>query len=137
MVGITGTNGKTTTSLLVDALLRHGGRTTGVIGTIEYRIGAEARPAGQTTPEAVEFQSLIAEMTERGVTGVAMEVSSHALALHRADGVEFDVAVFTNLTQDHLDFHGTLRRVPRGQGAAVLAAGEEPQATPHGRDQHR
>ena len=107
VVGITGTNGKTTTSLLVDALLRHDGRTTGVIGTIQYRIGPEARPAGQTTPEAVELQSLLAEMTERGVTGVAMEVSSHALALHRVDGVEWDVAVFTNLTRDHLDFHGT------------------------------
>src|SRR5262249_24290950 len=83
VVGITGTNGKTTTSLLVDALLGHEGHATGVIGTIQYRIGPEARPAGQTTPEAVELQSLLAEMTERGVTGVAMEVSSHALALHR------------------------------------------------------
>jgi len=107
VVGITGTNGKTTTSLLVEALLRTRGMRTGVIGTIQYRIGADARPAGQTTPEAVELQSLLAEMVEGGVTGVAMEVSSHALALRRVDGVEFDVAVFTNLTQDHLDFHLT------------------------------
>jgi UDP-N-acetylmuramoyl-L-alanyl-D-glutamate--2,6-diaminopimelate ligase len=131
VVGITGTNGKTTTSLLVDALLRHGGRTTGVIGTIQYRIGAETRPAGQTTPEAVELQSLLAEMTERGVTGVAMEVSSHALALHRVDGVEFDVAVFTNLTQDHLDFHGTFDayRAAKARLFSLLAASSKRRRT--------
>ena len=108
VVGITGTNGKTTTSILVDALLRTRGGPTGLIGTIEYRIGEERLPASQTTPEALELQSLLARMVERGVAGVAMEVSSHALALHRADGIELDVAVFTNLTQDHLDFHVTL-----------------------------
>jgi len=108
LVGITGTNGKTTTSYLVDALLRARGGATGVIGTIQYVIGDEARPAGQTTPEALEIQALLAAMRERGVRGVSMEVSSHALALHRADALDFDVAVFTNLTQDHLDFHGTL-----------------------------
>jgi len=125
VVGITGTNGKTTTSLLVDALLRRAGRTTGLIGTIEYRIAAEVRPAGQTTPEAVELQSLLAEMGERGVTAVAMEVSSHALALHRVDGVEFDVAVFTNLTQDHLDFHLTFEayRAAKARLFSLLAAG--------------
>jgi len=131
VVGITGTNGKTTTSLLVDALWRHEGRTTGVIGTIEYRIGAEARPAGQTTPEAVELHGLMAEMVTRRVTAVAMEVSSHALALHRADGVEFDVAVFTNLTQDHLDFHGTLDsyRAAKARLFSLLAASRKPRRT--------
>jgi len=131
VVGITGTNGKTTTSLLVDALWRHEGRTTGVIGTIEYRIGAEARPAGQTTPEAVELHGLMAEMVTRRVTAVAMEVSSHALALHRADGVEFDVAVFTNLTQDHLDFHGTLDsyRAAKARLFTLLAASRKPRRT--------
>jgi UDP-N-acetylmuramoyl-L-alanyl-D-glutamate--2,6-diaminopimelate ligase len=131
VVGITGTNGKTTTSLLVDALFRHDGRTTGVIGTIQYRIGRESRPAGRTTPEALELQSLLAEMTERGVTGVAMEVSSHALALHRVDGVEFDVAVFTNLTQDHLDFHGTLDayRAAKARLFSLLAAGSKRRRT--------
>ncbi len=131
VVGITGTNGKTTTSLLVNALLGLGSRATGVIGTIQYRIGPEARPAGQTTPEAVELQSLLAEMTERGVTGVAMEVSSHALALHRVDGVEFDVAVFTNLTQDHLDFHGTFDsyRAVKGRLFSLLASGSKPRRT--------
>jgi UDP-N-acetylmuramoyl-L-alanyl-D-glutamate--2,6-diaminopimelate ligase len=124
MVGITGTNGKTTTSLLVDALFRRKGRRTGVIGTIEYRIGDEARPAAQTTPEAVELQSLLALMLDRGVDAVSMEVSSHALALHRVDGVAFDVAVFTNLTQDHLDFHGTLDayRLAKARLFALLAS---------------
>ncbi len=108
VVGITGTNGKTTTSYLVEALLRGKGVRTGVVGTIQYRIGDEPIPAGQTTPEAVELQGLLGRMVAAGVRGVAMEVSSHALALHRVDGIDFDVAVFTNLTQDHLDFHGTL-----------------------------
>ncbi len=108
LVGITGTNGKTTTSYLVDALLRARGLRTGVVGTIQYVIDDEVRPAGQTTPEALEIQALLATMRARGVGGVAMEVSSHALALARVEGLEFDVAVFTNLTQDHLDFHGTL-----------------------------
>ena len=108
VVGITGTNGKTTTSYLCEALLRERGLATGVIGTIQYIVRGRARDAGQTTPEAIELQGLLAEMVAAGVGGVAMEVSSHALALHRVDGVAFDVAVFTNLTQDHLDFHGTM-----------------------------
>src|SRR5712664_3289308 len=108
LVGITGTNGKTTTSYLVEALLRARGLATGVLGTIQYVLGEERRPAGQTTPDALELQGMLALMRERGVRGVAMEVSSHALALSRVDGLAFDVAVFTNLAQDHLDFHGTL-----------------------------
>jgi UDP-N-acetylmuramoyl-L-alanyl-D-glutamate--2,6-diaminopimelate ligase len=108
IVGITGTNGKTTTSYLVEALLQARGLRTGVLGTIQYRLGDRALPAGQTTPEALELQSMLARMYEDGVRGVAMEVSSHALALARVDELTFDVAVFTNLTQDHLDFHGTL-----------------------------
>jgi len=131
VVGITGTNGKTTTSLLADALLRASGRATGVIGTIEYRIGAERLPASQTTPEALELQSLLARMVERGVAGVAMEVSSHALALHRVDGIEFDVAVFTNLTQDHLDFHGTVDayRDAKARLFRLLASGRKGRRT--------
>jgi UDP-N-acetylmuramoyl-L-alanyl-D-glutamate--2,6-diaminopimelate ligase len=131
VVGITGTNGKTTTSLLVDALLRAAGRLTGLVGTIEYRIGTRARPAGQTTPEAVELQALLAEMVEGGVSAVAMEVSSHALALSRVDGVEFDVALFTNLTQDHLDFHLTLEsyRAAKARLFALLASGHKPRRT--------
>src|SRR4029453_11976627 len=103
-----GPHGKPPTSLLVGALLAAGGRATGVIGTIEYRVGPHVESASQTTPEALELQDLLARMVRAKVGGVAMEVSSHALALHRVDGIEFDVAVFTNLTQDHLDFHGTL-----------------------------
>ena len=108
VVGITGTNGKTTTSYLVEALLQARGLKTGVIGTIQYRIGDRALPAGQTTPDALALQSMLASMYAEGIGGVAMEVSSHALALARVDELTFDVAVFTNLTQDHLDFHGTL-----------------------------
>ena len=107
LVGITGTNGKTTTSYLVEAILQARGLRTGVIGTIQYVLGDERRPAAQTTPEALALQSMLARMRDHGVRGVAMEVSSHALALARVDELTFDVAMFTNLTQDHLDFHGT------------------------------
>jgi UDP-N-acetylmuramoyl-L-alanyl-D-glutamate--2,6-diaminopimelate ligase len=114
LVGITGTNGKTTTSYLVEAMLRGAG-PTGILGTIQYVVGDEVRPAGQTTPEALDIQAMLATMRERGVLGVAMEVSSHALALSRVDALAFDVAVFTNLTQDHLDFHGTLEEYGRAK----------------------
>jgi UDP-N-acetylmuramoyl-L-alanyl-D-glutamate--2,6-diaminopimelate ligase len=114
VVGITGTNGKTTTSYLVDALLRDVG-PTGILGTIQYVVGDEVRPAGQTTPESLDIAAMLATMRDRGVKGVAMEVSSHALALSRVDGLAFDVAVFTNLTQDHLDFHGTLDEYGRAK----------------------
>jgi UDP-N-acetylmuramoyl-L-alanyl-D-glutamate--2,6-diaminopimelate ligase len=131
MVGITGTNGKTTTSLLVEALLGAGGRPTGVIGTIQYRVGAQAETASQTTPEALELQALLARMVEAGVGGAAMEVSSHALALSRVDGIEFDVAVFTNLTQDHLDFHRTFEayRDAKARLFDLLAVGRKPRRT--------
>ncbi len=115
LVGITGTNGKTTTSYLVDALLRARGLDTGIIGTIQYVLGSEIRPASQTTPESLEIQGMLAEMRARGIGGVAMEVSSHALALSRVDGLDFDVALFTNLTQDHLDFHGTFDEYRRAK----------------------
>jgi UDP-N-acetylmuramoyl-L-alanyl-D-glutamate--2,6-diaminopimelate ligase len=128
LVGITGTNGKTTTSFLVEALLRAAGHRTGLIGTIQYRVGDEAVEAGQTTPEALELQALLARMRDGGITAAAMEVSSHALALDRVAGTEFDVAVFTNLTQDHLDFHGTLEEYRRAKRRLfeTLAAGAKP-----------
>jgi UDP-N-acetylmuramoyl-L-alanyl-D-glutamate--2,6-diaminopimelate ligase len=131
MVGITGTNGKTTTSLLVEALLAAGGRPTGVIGTIEYRVGPYVETASQTTPEALELQSLLGRMVQAGVGGAAMEVSSHALELHRVDGIEFDVAVFTNLTQDHLDFHRTLEayRAAKARLFTLLAESRKPYRT--------
>jgi UDP-N-acetylmuramoyl-L-alanyl-D-glutamate--2,6-diaminopimelate ligase len=108
VVGITGTNGKTTTTYLVDSIMRAAGRLTGVIGTVETRIGDSRQPSVRTTPESSDLQALLACMRDAGVSGVAMEVSSHALALHRVDRVRFAVAAFTNLTQDHLDYHHTL-----------------------------
>ena len=108
VVGITGTNGKTTTTYLIDAVLRRAGRKTGIIGTVETRIGDDRIPASRTTPESSDLQALLAQMRERGVSGVAMEVSSHAIDLHRVDAVRFAVVAFTNLTQDHLDYHHTL-----------------------------
>ena len=128
VIGITGTNGKTTTSLLVEALLGAGGRPTGVVGTIQYRVGDQAEAASQTTPEALELQALLARMVEARVGGVAMEVSSHALSLSRVDGIEFDVAVFTNLTQDHLDFHKTLEayRDAKARLFGLLARSRKP-----------
>src|SRR2546427_7661434 len=138
LIGITGTNGKTTTSYLVEALLRARGQATGVIGTIQYVLGDETRPANQTTPEALELQSMLAHMRDRGIGGVAMEVSSHALALARADGLAFDVGVFTNLTQDHLDFHGTLDayRLAKRRLLELLAASpKSARAAPLNRDE--
>lgn len=108
VVGITGTNGKTTTTYLLDSILRAAGRTTGIIGTVETRVADERKPAARTTPESADLHALFAEMRDAGVSGVSVEVSSHAIDLHRIDAVRFAVAAFTNLTQDHLDFHHTI-----------------------------
>ncbi|KZS65325.1 UDP-N-acetylmuramoyl-L-alanyl-D-glutamate--2,6-diaminopimelate ligase [Mycobacterium pseudokansasii] len=108
VVGITGTSGKTTTTYLVDAGLRAGGRVAGLIGTIGIRIDGADIPSALTTPEAPALQAMLAEMSERGVDTVVMEVSSHALALGRVDGTRFAVGGFTNLSRDHLDFHPTM-----------------------------
>lgn len=108
MIGVTGTNGKTTTTFLCKALLEGIGRRVGLIGTVGYQIGQETLPASHTTPGALDLQALLATMVESGLTAAVMEVSSHALALDRTSGCEYDVAVFTNLTQDHLDFHHTM-----------------------------
>jgi UDP-N-acetylmuramoyl-L-alanyl-D-glutamate--2,6-diaminopimelate ligase len=106
--GITGTNGKTTTAYLADAVLRAGGALTAMIGTIEYRIGEETRQAPNTTPESLDVIRLAAELEQRGGRYLTMEVSSHGLALARVYGIAFHTAVFTNLTRDHLDFHHTM-----------------------------
>ncbi len=106
--GITGTNGKTTTAYLTDAVLRRAGGATVMIGTIEYRIGDEVRKAPNTTPESLDVIRLAAELEERGGRYLTMEVSSHGLALARVYGMHFHTAVFTNLTRDHLDFHHTM-----------------------------
>jgi UDP-N-acetylmuramoyl-L-alanyl-D-glutamate--2,6-diaminopimelate ligase len=110
LVGVTGTNGKTTTTYLLEAIWRAAGHRPGVLGTIAYRFGGASRPAPLTTPEAHTLQTLLAEMRAAGTTHVAMEASSHALAQDRVAGCRFDVAVFTNLTRDHLDFHGDFAR---------------------------
>ena len=107
--GITGTNGKTTTAYLVSSALRALGRRTGLIGTVETRIGDERVQSVRTTPEAPVLHALLALMAEREVDDCVMEVSSHALSQHRVDGVVYDLALFTNLSQDHLDFHPTMR----------------------------
>jgi UDP-N-acetylmuramoyl-L-alanyl-D-glutamate--2,6-diaminopimelate ligase len=105
VIGVTGTNGKTTTSYLLAAILDAAGLSAGMLGTVTYRIGGEDREASRTTPEAPDVQQLLSEMHARGSRSAVMEVSSHALSLKRVDGMRFAAAVFSNLTRDHLDFH--------------------------------
>ncbi|MEU5216129.1 UDP-N-acetylmuramoyl-L-alanyl-D-glutamate--2,6-diaminopimelate ligase [Streptomyces sp. NPDC020807] len=107
-IGITGTSGKTTTAYLVEGGLRGAGHRTGLVGTVEMRIGDERIKSERTTPEATDLQALFAVMRERGVEAVAMEVSSHALVLGRVDGCVFDVAVFNNLSPEHMEFHSDM-----------------------------
>lgn len=108
LIGVTGTNGKTTTTHLIESILQHAGSSVGVLGTLAYRWADKRQAAPMTTPESLDLQRLFREMHDDGVTDVVMEVSSHALALGRVDGCLFDAGVFTNLSQDHLDFHGTM-----------------------------
>lgn len=108
VVGVTGTNGKTTTAFLSERIFQAAGFKTGLIGTVENHIGTQVLPVERTTPESLDVEHLCWQMAESGVTHLAMEVSSHALDLGRVKNIEFDVGVFTNLTQDHLDYHGTL-----------------------------
>jgi UDP-N-acetylmuramoyl-L-alanyl-D-glutamate--2,6-diaminopimelate ligase len=108
VVGVTGTNGKSTTTLLLRSILERAGRPTGLIGTIEWIVGGERRPAPHTTPEAIELQRLFREMVDAGDEAVAVEASSHGSHYRRLDRVRFDALVFTNLTQDHLDLHGDM-----------------------------
>jgi len=108
VVGVTGTNGKTTTAFLVRGLLEAAGRQTGLLGTVTAVVGGEERPVQRTTAEAIELQRDLAAMRDGGDVAAAIEVSSHALRLHRADATRFAAAIFTNLTQDHLDFHPTM-----------------------------
>ena len=108
VVGVTGTNGKTTITYLLEAVFGHVDRIPGVIGTVNYRWPGHAEPALNTTPESLVIQRMLRRMVDAGVDSVAMEVSSHGLATHRLRGTRFDVGIFTNLTQDHLDFHGDM-----------------------------
>ena len=107
-IGVTGTNGKTTTAFLAKHLLDSASLRSGLIGTVKYVVGSEEISAPRTTPESADLQEMMARMRDLGSKAVAMEVSSHALVQHRVRGIEFDAAVFTNLTQDHLDYHGTM-----------------------------
>ena len=136
VAGVTGTNGKTTTAFLLYAILAAAGRRPGLLGTIESRVGGERRPAVRTTPEAIDLQREFREMLDAGDRSAAVEATSHGSALGRLDRVRFGVLVFTNLTQDHLDFHGTLeeyfdakrRLFTETRPAAAVNVGDE-----HGR----
>jgi len=110
LAAVTGTNGKTTTTFLIKHICEKAGLRCGLIGTVRYEIGERVLPAIRTTPESLDLQELLAQIANAGCRAAAMEVSSHALAQDRTRGLEWDVAVFTNLTQDHLDFHGTMER---------------------------
>jgi UDP-N-acetylmuramoyl-L-alanyl-D-glutamate--2,6-diaminopimelate ligase len=123
MVGITGTNGKTTTSFLCEAILRHCGKKSALIGTIEYHLPGAVLPAPHTTPEALELNQVLAQAVDLGATHAVMEVSSHALAQDRVFGVPYDVAVFTNLTRDHLDYHQDMKSYFEAKSILFLGCG--------------
>jgi len=120
LIGVTGTSGKTTSTYLIEAGLRAAGHLTGLVGGVELRVGPERLASALTTPEAPDLQGLFAVMAERGVTAAAMEVSSHSLALGRVAGTAFDVAVFTNLSQDHLDFHTDMEDYFRAKASLFM-----------------
>jgi UDP-N-acetylmuramoyl-L-alanyl-D-glutamate--2,6-diaminopimelate ligase len=126
LAGITGTNGKTTTSYLLDSVWRAAGYTTALIGTIEYHLAGRVRHAVNTTPESLDLLRLFAELEKQGGTHVTMEVSSHALELGRVYGLDFQVAVFTNLTRDHLDFHGNMEAYLAAKLKLFAGAGGPP-----------
>ncbi len=126
LTGVTGTNGKTTTVYLVDAMLRAAGFTTGYFGTIEQMIAGERRPTVNTTPESLDLVRMFVELEQRGGAHATFEVSSHALELRRVYGLAFHTVVFTNLTRDHLDFHGTMERYAAAKRRLLEGAGGPP-----------
>ncbi|WP_051471913.1 UDP-N-acetylmuramoyl-L-alanyl-D-glutamate--2,6-diaminopimelate ligase [Patulibacter minatonensis] len=136
-VGITGTNGKTTTAFLVRSLLEAAGRPTGLLGTVAQIVGGRELEAGRTTPEAIDLQPRFAAMLEQGDEACVMEVSSHALSLGRADAIHWSAAIFTNLTQDHLDFHPTMEDYFLAKARLFADAGDAPKVVdvddPYGR----
>src|SRR5690606_31411537 len=135
IIGITGTDGKTTTSYLVDAMLRSAGYRTGLIGTIAVRVGDEIvdHDARQTTPESLDVQRLLAQMREARVDWAVLEATSHGLALHRLDECAFDVGVVTNITHEHLEFHGTIEEYRRAKARLLeRVAGRGPRPYPGG-----
>jgi UDP-N-acetylmuramoyl-L-alanyl-D-glutamate--2,6-diaminopimelate ligase len=126
MAGVTGTNGKTTTTFLLKHICESAGLRSGLIGTVRYEIGERVLPATRTTPESADLQELLAQMVNAGCKAAVMEVSSHALAQERTRGLEFDVAVFTNLTQDHLDFHRTMAEYFEAKAGLFLGLTNQP-----------
>lgn len=126
ITGITGTNGKTTTSFLMNAMLGSADRKAALVGTVEYRIGDEIFPAPHTTPEALELNQFFAHALQAGCTEAVIEASSHALEQQRVYGIPFDVAVFTNLTRDHLDYHGTMEDYFASKAILFQGSGTEP-----------
>ncbi len=142
LVGVTGTNGKTTTAHLVEAAAASAGMVSGLIGTVVYRVAGRELPVGRTTPESADLQEILSAMVDEGCEVASMEVSSHALALRRVDGCEFEVAVFTNLSQDHLDFHTGMEDyylakerlfIPRSQGGLEARSAVVNVDDPYGR----
>jgi len=126
VTGITGTNGKTTTSFLIESILQAVGRKSALVGTVEYHVAGKVLPAPHTTPEALDLARLLSEALGAGATEAVMEVSSHALEQQRVFGIPFDVAVFTNLTRDHLDYHQTMERYFDAKGILFRGCGTEP-----------
>ena len=134
VAGVTGTNGKTTTAFLLHSILDAAGRRPGLLGTVECRVGGAARPVVRTTPEAIDLQRLFREMLDSGDRSVSLEASSHAATLRRLDRVRLDVLVFTNLTQDHLDFHGTMEEYFAAKRRLFTGAAPPPAAVNVGDD---
>ena len=126
ITGITGTNGKTTTSFILSRMLRAAGRRIALLGTVEYRIGSQTFPAPHTTPEALELNEIFSRAVNAGCTEAVLEVSSHALEQQRVFGIPFDVAIFTNLTRDHLDYHGTMENYFQSKTILFKGLGVEP-----------
>jgi len=126
MTGITGTNGKTTTSFILSRMLRAAGRKIALLGTVEYRIGNETFAAPHTTPEALELNQIFSKAVNAGCTEAVLEVSSHGLEQQRVFGIPFEVAVFTNLTRDHLDYHGTMENYFQSKTVLFKGLGVEP-----------
>jgi UDP-N-acetylmuramoyl-L-alanyl-D-glutamate--2,6-diaminopimelate ligase len=126
VAGVTGTNGKTTSAFLLHSILECAGRRPGLVGTVESRIGGQARAVVRTTPEAIDLQRTFRELLDAGDRSVALEASSHASVLHRLDRVRFDVLVFTNLSQDHLDFHGSMEDYYAAKRRLFMGAASPP-----------
>ena len=135
VVGVTGTNGKTTTTFVLRSILGAADRAPGLVGTVEWVVGGAARPAPHTTPEAIDLQRLFREMLDAGDRSVAVEASSHGSALHRLDRVRFDALVFANLSQDHLDLHGTMEDYYQAKRRLFTGAQPPPAAVNVG-DEH-